>query len=227
VIVNPFLPDVDQVVWHPDHGNAAVFRAYTTLFGSGYGSGVGAVSRGGSTVFLSGEGYIVDASVLAARLDYALAANLNVWASFFKANRVSRGYGWGYIKPAFQSTTLPYTVRYGFPAPPPGQILPPGPIPPLAPAYRAGIPSPAIPDNDLGYEITTGVDWSLLEGVNLNISFAYWKPGRWFNYACIDRSVGGGLFGWDNPQPENFWGANPNRTIDPVMGLTITTSVNF
>jgi len=219
VIVNPLLPNVDQVLWNPDLGNAKVFRAYTSLFGSQYASGVGAISRGGSTVFLSGEGYIVDASVLAARFDYAVASNLNIWASFFKAKRVSHGYGWGYIKPMVQSAIQGYIVRYGFPAPPLG----------LPPPYRVftlglpGPPSPAIPDDDLGYEVTAGLDWGLLEGLNLNVSFAYWQPGRWFNFACIDKSV---EF-WDNPTQANFWGANPNRSIDAIMGLTVTASVSF
>jgi len=51
--------------------------------------------------------------------------------------------------------------------------------------------SPNIPDRSLGYEIDTGFDWRLLEKWQIGMVFGYWQPGKWFNYACIDRSVPG------------------------------------
>jgi len=30
-----------------------------------------------------------------------------------------------------------------------------------------------------------GVDWKLLEGLNFNLRYALWQPGRWFDYAYL------------------------------------------
>ena len=51
--------------------------------------------------------------------------------------------------------------------------------------------SPTIPDKDLGYEIDAGVDWKLLEGWTLGVLVGRWQPGKWFSYACVDKSVPG------------------------------------
>ena len=42
---------------------------------------------------MSLDGYIRDAWVLGARVDYAVAANLNCYATFLWAERTSNGYG--------------------------------------------------------------------------------------------------------------------------------------
>ena len=57
--------------------------------------------------------------------------------------------------------------------------------------------SPNIPDRALGWEVDAGFDWKLLEGFTTNFTLAYWAPGKWFNYACIDRSVPV----WNVPEP--------------------------
>ena len=54
---------------------------------------------------LSGDGYILDAFVLAGRLDYAVAANLNLFGSFFWAQRNSDGYEWGCLRPEIDDDT--------------------------------------------------------------------------------------------------------------------------
>jgi hypothetical protein len=84
-------------------------------------------------------------------------------------------------------------------------------------------PSPAIPDDSLGWEVNLGVDWKLLDWWNVGLSAAYWQPGRWYNYACIDRSVQG----WNTPTQANSWGVNPDRKIDPIVGFNASLSVNF
>ncbi|HTY21539.1 MAG TPA: hypothetical protein VMC85_00290, partial [Desulfomonilaceae bacterium] len=60
-------------VWHPifddNLGNFSLLRPYAYIFGYDYGSGLNAYN-------LSGDGFIRDATVLATRLDYAVAANL-------------------------------------------------------------------------------------------------------------------------------------------------------
>ncbi len=160
-------------VWHANFdrqfGNFDVFRPYSYLFSYDYGAGLNVYN-------LSGDGYLRDASVLAARLDYAVAANLNVYGSFFYANRTSNGYSWGCIGPNAGATAGPFTN------PTDGN---------LDFNLNRYPTSPNIPDTALGYEVDAGFDWKLLEHWNLGVVFGYWQPGKWFSYACIDRSVVG------------------------------------
>jgi hypothetical protein len=181
-------------VWHPNYdrqlGNFDVFRPYSYLFCYNYGSGLNAYN-------LSWDGYLRDASVFAARGDYAVASNLNVYASFFYANRTSNGYSWGSIGPNAGVGDFFY--------------IPDGNVSFNINRYPT---SPNIPDTALGYEINAGLDWKLLEGWTAGIVVGYWQPGKWFNYACVDRSVPG----WEAGTAANNFGTRPNRTIDPIIG---------
>lgn len=207
VVVNQLNRAV--IGYDPDRANVSVFRPYSMLLSSAYGSGVNAFSR-------ANTGYMVDASIIAARADYSVAANLQTYCSLLYATRVSHGYGWGYIRP--DSTTK-------------------GPfVTPLIPAERGpngniqyGIrgtfaaPSPAIPDNGLGWEINAGLSWQLLDSWTLNVAAGYWKPGKWFSFACVDK----GTANWLDPSPSNFWGTNPGREIDGIFGLDVAASLDF
>ena len=104
-----------------------------------------------------------DAFVLAARLDYAVAANLNLALSLFRADRTSHGYSWACIGPNAGVGAFPGT--------------PDGNIDLNLNRYPG---SPNIPDGSLGTEIGLSMDWKLLEGLVLGINAAYWKPGAWF-----------------------------------------------
>ncbi len=198
VIVNPYLPNFDAIIYHPDHGNSILFRSYSSILVNNYASGVRALNR-------SDEGYLVDASVLAVRVDYAIAANLNAYASFLHAVRTSHGYGWGAIRPILTDDGRYVTV--------------------LTPVRNFTAPSPSIPDNDLGWEVGFGFDWKLFESLMMSFSAAYWDPGRWFNFACVDRSVPG----WSDANAFRVapWGVNPNREINGVFGLNCSLAVNF
>ena len=203
VLVDLYRPNI--IYFSRDHGNSTVFRPYSLLLNTNYGSGLGATSAAatsGPLIDRGGNGYIVDALVYAARLDYAIAANLNFFGSFLYANRLSHGYGWGYIKPTGAGTA--FSVIY-------------------TPTGTFAAPSPAIPDNSLGWEATAGVDWNLLENWTINITGAYWQPGKWFSFACIDKANPG----WTAPAAGNNWGVIPNRSIDPIFGLVTTLTVNF
>ncbi len=168
-------------------GNCDVLRPYSFMFGYNYGSGLNAYN-------LNWDGYLRDASVFAARLDYAVASNLNLFGTFFYANRTSNGYSWGCIGPN--------TGAGAFDLPRDGNLE----------FYFNRFPaSPNISDTALGYEIDAGFDWKLLEGWTASVLVGYWQPGRWFNYACIDRSVANWAAG-------NFFGTRPDRTIDPIIG---------
>ncbi|MEI8182789.1 MAG: hypothetical protein WCG29_08800, partial [Desulfomonile sp.] len=65
--------------------------------------------------------------------------------------------------------------------------------------------------------------WKLLENWQLYLRGAYWQPGKWFNFACIDKSVSD----WDDPTPQNNWGTNPDRTIAPIMGIELYLNSKF
>lgn len=185
------------VTLHPNFANTVVFNPYSYLLVFNYGGGNNSFNR-------NGDGYLTDAFAYAARVDYAVAANLNVWGSFFKANRLSKGYGWGYIRPDMAGD-----VSY--------ERLTAISATPVAAAV------PAIPDDDLGWEVTAGFDWTLLDGLQFGATFAYWQPGKWFNYACISRENPG----WTAPAAGNLYGTVPNRTIDPVMALQVTAEAGF
>jgi hypothetical protein len=113
--------------------------------------------------------------------------------------RTSNGYGWGAIAPAgIFSSDLQFSING---------------------ASR----SPNIPDRSLGWEVNAGFDWQLLEGFTVGFLAAYWQPGKWFNYACIDRSVPA----WDTPTAANNFGTRPNKSIDPIFGSQVQMSLSF
>ncbi|MEJ2718829.1 MAG: hypothetical protein P8182_17150, partial [Deltaproteobacteria bacterium] len=178
---------------HPNWANTIVYCPYNYLMVFNYGGGTNSFNR-------NGDGYLIDAFAYAIRLDYAVAANLNVWATFFRAHRVSKGYGWGYIKP-----DLDGDVAYER-------------VPGFGPSAV-----PAIPDDDLGWEVNAGMDWALLDGLELSMRLAYWRPGKWFCYACISRANPG----WAAPNAANLYGTIPDRTIDPVAALEVALIASF
>jgi len=133
--------------------------------------------------------------VVAGQFSYMPASNLDLTASLMVARRASYGYGYGFVRP--------------------------NPSNPLAVAFsnqgNFAYPAPSIPSNDLGWEANLGVAWKLLENWQVYLRLAYWQPGEWFNYACIDRSVSD----WDNPSQLNNWGINPDRSIAPIRGVEL------
>lgn len=178
---------------HPNWANTLLYNPYSYLMVFNYGGGNNAFNR-------NGDGFLTDAFAYAARFDYSVAANLNIWASFLKANRVSKGYGWGYMQPDLEGDVA-YERLAGFGA----------------------TAVPAIPDDDLGWEVNVGFDWALLDGLELNTRFSYWQPGKWFSYACMSRANPG----WAAPAAGNNYGTVPNRTIDPVLGAEIVVGTGF
>jgi hypothetical protein len=203
------------------NGGVNLYLPYSLLLGYDYGSGNNSISRA------SNHGFITDASTYGVRLDYAVAANLNVYGTFLYANRVSQGYGWGWIRPdPAEGATIsrPY-LQYGnngtLDNVPAGGNL-------RDLSFNSGDPAtPAAPnilERDLGYEIGGGFDWKLIEGYTLTARVAYWKPGYWFKYACVDRRQPN----WDSaPTASNLWGINPNREIDPIFGVRVAIELAF
>ena len=186
--------------------NSGLFRPYSMILVNGYGTGANSVST------ITSSGYLTDANAFGIRLDYAVAANLNLFAAGFHAQRISHGYGWGFIQPAIPHSTDATKntgITTGF-----------------VEYIRKGTydsPAPAIPDLNLGYEFDMGFDWKLLEGYTLTGNLGVFQPGNWFRFACIDRSNPG----WKSPSPQNMFGINPDRNIDPVFAMDMTLTADF
>jgi hypothetical protein len=194
--------------------NGQVFKPYSYLLIDGYGSGVqtGYVDR-------TGFGQLTAACVYAARLDYAVAANLNLYGTFMYALRPEGGYGWGYISPCITANDAG-TDRFT------GQVQ-----------YNIGGltgTSPAIPNDYLGYEYNIGMEWQLLENYLLKVRYAYWQPGDWWKFACVSKDnpawsngINGGGAGAVAQSAANMWGINPDRAIDPIYSLQVILAASF
>jgi hypothetical protein len=135
-----------------------------------------------------------------ARLDYAVAANLNVWGAYTYAMRAS-------------NTGTRIAQFDGTPAAGFGNAASP-----------ALLPVPNVPDNYLGWEANVGVDWKLLEGLTFKGQFAYWQPGDWFKWAYVDHSAVAPIF--IGGTQTALW-VNPNRGIDPLIGFQGSLLVEF
>ncbi len=180
--------------------NVTLFRPYSLMLSYNYGAGNNSFARD------SRNGYMTDANIYGGRVDYALAANLNVFATFFWADRISNGYGWGLIRPQYSNAEGRFTGNVQFSE---------------EDQYVGGAPS--IPDNNLGYEVDWGFNWKLVEGYSVNATFGIWQPGPWFKFACVDRSVPG----WKPPGITNRFGVNPDRRIYPVFGMEVLVETDF
>ncbi len=62
----------------------------------------------------------------------------------------------------------------------------------------------------------------------MNFSSAWWQPGPWFAWACVDKSVvswaTAGTVGSMDPKA---WGVNPNKQIDPIFGIELKVTGDF
>ncbi|MFH0821826.1 MAG: hypothetical protein V2B18_03685 [Pseudomonadota bacterium] len=185
-----------------EFGNVSLFKPYSLLMSYTYGGGNNSFTRD------SGHGYMTDATTQGVRVDYAAASNLNFFGSYFMAERSGHGYGWGFIRPDF--STAPPLERFT------GNVA-------YVEVDQFLTPAPSIPDGDLGWEVDCGATWQLLDGFTLSWTLAYWQPGRWFSFACVDRTVPN----WKNPTPGNYFGTDPSRRIDPVFGMELLVSAEF
>lgn len=200
--------------------NWQLFMPYSYLMGYTYASGLNFRNS-------LGEGGFTDASVVATRLDYAVAANLNWYGSFIWAWRNSGGWPWGTL--TIDSGSAAGALNAENAVQVFGINVQGGPAPQNGPLGFA----PNIPDNNLGWEMTTGVDWKLLEGLTMNLRGAYWQPGEWFKFACLDRGVVTGLVALPNthlalaPIGGGTFGTNPAKSIDPIWAFNGQVNVDF
>ncbi|MGO8820766.1 MAG: hypothetical protein ACLQO6_06000 [Desulfomonilaceae bacterium] len=180
-------------------GNNSLIMPYSFLFAYDYGSGLNGYN-------LNSDGYIRDAFVLAGRLDYAVAANLNVFGSFFWAQRTSVGYERGCLRPNPATNVAPSSGNIDFSRVTPG------------PYMSQNLATPNITEKALGYEIGLGINWKVLEAWTLGVNVNYWAPGKWFSYACIDRSDPN----WNSNNP-----ITSDRNIDGVIGGMFNITSEF
>ncbi len=113
-----------------------------------------------------GHGMMGDAYAFAGRLDYAVAANLNVYGSWIWAHRLEKA---GFLNGGVNETGGGFA---------PGTFLA---------AQIGGTPGVDAqlfcPDGFIGWEANVGADWKLLEGMILKMRYSLWQPGEWFRYA--------------------------------------------
>jgi hypothetical protein len=132
---------------------------------------------------------MADSAIFAARLDYAVAANLNVWSSYLWASRVEEN-GWLAGQKSSSGTAAVGTGVGGAWTVPDAQNWKHTAMP------GAGVQSsmnPYVDDNFLGWELGLGADWKLLENMTFSSRYAYWQPGPWFDqaYQVIGQLPGG------------------------------------
>ncbi len=149
------------------------FLMFNTYAGGNNGgwNGVGAVGswiHGPDVTFVADEhGMMTDAYCFAGRLDYAVAANLNLFGSYIWAHRLERA---GFLNGGIEDTGDGRSHH--------GRRVDPGEF-----LTRYGGTTPYCPDGFLGWEMNLGFDWKLLEGLTFKTRYSYWKPGQWFDYA--------------------------------------------
>jgi hypothetical protein len=136
---------------------------------------------GGNNQFNNdGTGEMSDAYCLAARFDYAAAANLNVFGSYLWAHRVEKN---GYYAGSFAGSAGNRT--YGLVA------ISQTPLNGIeASTFKANSgggfganANPFVDDGYLGWEAQAGFDWKLLEGLSMQAAYSYWHVGPWFDQA--------------------------------------------
>ncbi len=176
----PFAPGANPKVYTPWAINYQAMRPYEYLMFYTYAGG----NNGGWNVmdftFVADEhGMMTDGYCFAGRLDYALASNLNLWASYIWAHRLERA---GTFFGQYQSSGS----------------LAAGSIPNLREFYAKagrsfGTGNDYVSNGFVGWEMNFGTDWKLLENLTFKTRYSYWQPGDWFKeaYQAVVVTAGG------------------------------------
>jgi hypothetical protein len=161
----------------------------------------------------AGYGQPTNFQHLGAKLDYAVASNLNVFWLFAYAWRdqpnayTLGGDGRGGIRPFTNNDILA--------------------------AQQGTSTLAAVPDHarEIGWEVDAGVAWKLLENLTWNTTFAWWKPGSWWSYAYPDTAAlykanGGAAL---TLTPANYPIAinRAGRDIDALFAVETSMLINF
>jgi hypothetical protein len=156
--------------------NYQAMQPYEFLMFNTYGGG----NQNFSNLLLpnDGHGMMGDAYCFAGRADYAVASNLNVYGSYLWAHRleVAGSYAGGILSSGAAGASniaaaQNWKALNGF-----------GPN-----------ANPYVDDGFIGWEANAGVEWKLLEGMNMFVRYSYWQPGGWFNQAYQAVGYRGGV----------------------------------
>jgi hypothetical protein len=158
----------------------------------------------------AGYGQPTNFQHVGAKLDYAVASNLNVFGVF--------AYAWRDQPNAY---TLGGDGRGG---------LRPFTNDDIRLAQLGQSTLRAVPDHarEIGWEIDGGVAWKLLENLTWNTTLAWWKPGSWWSYAYPDssaiyRATGGAALTTNYPIAISRAG----RNVDPLLAVETTLLISF
>ncbi|MGC8658035.1 MAG: hypothetical protein ACP5U1_03080 [Desulfomonilaceae bacterium] len=162
---------------------------YNYLIFHTYGGGNDAPWSSGIAFTADENGQMADAWALAARLDYAVAANLNIWGSYLWANRVEEN---GWLAGSKDWNGNPAIGALGIPGLWNAADAQAWKI--YAMPGAGGNMNPYVDSCYLGWEADFGVDWKLLENMTVSTRYAYWQPGTWFDqaYQVVGLNAGGG-----------------------------------
>lgn len=123
------------------------------------------------------NGQLAGSYAFAVRADYAVAANLNLWASYIWAHRTEKNETLagstasdGSVGTTTVTEAQAWKTLNGF-----------GPN-----------PNPYTDDGFVGWEVNAGMDWKWLDSMTLSLRWAYWQPGEWFDQAYQAVTVRGG-----------------------------------
>ncbi len=163
----PVLNDNNPTKNYQPYGiNYQAMQPYEFLMFNTYGGGNQAFSN--LLMPNDGHGLMADAFCFAGRADYAVASNLNVYGSYIWAHRLEAA---GAFAGGVASTGGAGTGTAA-----------------AAQAWKqlngwGANPNPYVDDGFIGWEANAGVEWKLLEGMNMFLRYSYWQPGGWFNQA--------------------------------------------
>jgi hypothetical protein len=205
--VNPFARGLNPKIYAPMPINGEAMEPYEYLMFTTYAGGNNAPWNPLDVGFVQNEGgQMSDAYCFAGRVDYAVASNLNIWASYIWAHRLERS---GTYFGQFMST---------------GQFAIP-----VASVTAAALDnfytnagrlggSPYVENGFIGWEANGGVDWKLLEGLTFKGRYSYWAPGDYFKeaYQAVVLTAGGGV---------NLFGVQNSR--DPIQAFQGSLIVEF
>lgn len=172
--------------------NYQAMLPYQYLMFYTYAGGNDAPWNAGAGFTVDENGQMADAFALGARLDYAVAANLNVWGSYLWAHRVEQnGFyaGWKSYAGTDAYPTVDANGNLTGYATHAQKVA-------AAQAWKAANgfganANPYVDDGHIGWEINFGIDWKLLEGLTFRSRYAYWQPGKWFDQAYQAVTING------------------------------------
>ncbi len=163
----------------------------------------------GTNFNADGYGQPTNMQHLGGRIDYAVAANMNFWATY--------AYAWRDQPQAYRLGGDYQTGLHTFDNDN------------LLAAQRGGDDRP-VPDSarEIGWEIDFGANWQILQNLTWNATFAYWQPGTWWSYAYpntanIYRQNPGAAI--TTNRDDAIFGAG--REIDPLFLAETSLLINF